>query len=246
MRVSLTAAWLFLAIIASHSAIAAEPGLYIGLDAGQSKAQVNEARNIFSWGTLIGTSTDDRDQTIGLHVGYVISPRFAIEMAYSDLGEVVYTRDSERPDLLPPLFPIDGIPDSGFSDLPPGSAISVNASRLESQQQTVDSKALSLSMIGRLPISQKIRLLGRIGIAAHKHESNMRIWLDGQEVRVVGGDEDSSSGAVVAGLGAEWLVHPNLSLRLQASRHFEVADDTVMYVSPGDITLLTGGVSWHF
>ena len=71
----------------------ADVGFYIGLEAGQGRTQLNEENDdpVFSQGVRLDQSADREDTTIGLYGGYAFTDRFAIELAYADLGETSFT-----------------------------------------------------------------------------------------------------------------------------------------------------------
>jgi hypothetical protein len=250
--------WLPLALAAlAQQAGAVEPGFYLGVDGGLSEAASVPSFATIQIGTVIEESTDDGDTAFGLHFGYVISPKVAIEFGYVDAGEVRSAVEREvpafptdvtfRPAPVDQLLPVSPwIGSVGVISIPP-DFISFPTPRFasvlrERSEQTIETRSLSLSVIGRLPVSQSVSITGKLGIAAHASETNTRFWVDGNPV-FVGADRDDSSGAVVVGVGGDWAVLPKLSLRLQAVRHFLVADEGL---STGDIALVTAGASWHF
>lgn len=230
---------------------AADTGFYIGVDAGQSKTELDfdEPPRLFIGAVLPTTlSHDERDTAVGLHVGYAFSKRFTIELAYSDMGEASFTRSLDmsniptatatpNPDFPFPTFP--GVPVAGRD-------IFVAVAIPEREEVTLESKSLSLTMIGRQPLGDKVALFGRAGVAAQKIDSSISAWMDDQPIRVIGGDDEHSTGAAVLGLGADWQFHPRWNLRIQGQRHFTLGDESVIFVDVGDVTLFTAGVGFKF
>jgi opacity protein-like surface antigen len=248
------------AMISPICSDAADMGFYIGVDAGQSKTELDfdEPPRLFL-GPVLPTilpttlSHDERDTAVGLHVGYAFSKRFAIELAYSDMGEVSFTRSLDlsniptasatpNPNFPFPTFP--GVPVPG----PPlgGRDIFVAVAIPEREEVTLESKSLSLTIIGRQPLGDKVALFGRAGVAAQKIDSSISAWMDNQPIRVIGGDDEHSTGAAVLGLGADWQFHPRWNLRIQGQRHFTLGDESVIFVDIGDVTLFTAGVGFKF
>lgn len=69
---------------------AADPGWYVGLSGGQSKADTNggELDSTFrSLGFTSSSSVDDKDTGWKLFAGYQFNPNFAVEGGYVDLGK---------------------------------------------------------------------------------------------------------------------------------------------------------------
>src|SRR5690606_8867295 len=89
---------------AAASASADERGFYLGIEAGQSRAQIDMGENAFALqGIVTSTSSDERDTTLGFYVGYTVSNHFAIEFSYANLGESVYTVERDVDLLFPPV-----------------------------------------------------------------------------------------------------------------------------------------------
>jgi hypothetical protein len=72
------------------SANSAKGGVYFGIDAGSTNTNIDES-NFFTDGNcvnpVISCAYDDNDSAIRLSVGYNITPNFAVELSYADLGE---------------------------------------------------------------------------------------------------------------------------------------------------------------
>jgi opacity protein-like surface antigen len=233
---------------------AADTGFYIGVDAGQSKTELDfdEPPRLFIGPVLPTTSHDERDTAVGLHVGYAFSKRFAIELAYSDIGEASFTRSLDMSN-----FQI-GTPNPDFSFTPspgapvlrpppfPDGGFAATIAIPEREEVALETKSLSLTIIGRHLLGDQVALFGRAGVAAQKIDSSISAWMDDQPIRVIGGDDDHSTGAAVLGLGADWQFHPRWNLRIQGQRHFTLGDESVLFVDVGDVTLFTAGVGFKF
>jgi opacity protein-like surface antigen len=246
---------LLVAVLSPMYSEAVERGVYVGIDAGQGRTELEADQPVFSIGPPLPTrfSHDERDTSVGLHIGYEFSNRFAIELSYSDLGE---TRSIREVDLsgVPVGQPS---PNFSFTDFPPFlvdrpsfgppvAGVAVAFLVPEREVVTFESKSLSLSMIGRFPLGESVSIFGSAGISAQKIDSNISIWNGGQQALVINGDDEHSSGAGVLGLGAQWAFHPRWYMRAQVQRHFTLGDESVLFASVGDVTLFTGGVGFKF
>lgn len=233
----------------SFSAIA-DVGFYVGLEAGQGRTQLDFEDDDFiaTRGALLDSSVDREDRTFGLYGGYGFTKHLAIELAYADFGETRATtlRDVSLPFPFP--FPTSGLIGNFRTPVPPvaGGAATSTALPAETQTVTLDSEALSLAVVGRFELAAGFSLLGRAGLAVHRTESTLDISLGPIPVRVIGGDEEASSGAVVLGLGGEWSFHPNWAARLQAQRHFLLEEENIYPVERDDVTTITAGIEYRF
>ena len=127
-----------------------------------------------------------------------------------------------------------------------GIVASVTALPIETQTITLDSEALSLAIVGRYDVSSGFALLGRAGLSVRRTESSLRASFGAVPVRVIGGDDEASSGAAVLGVGAEWSFHPNWAVRLLAQRHFLLEEEDIFPVEIGDVTTVTAGIEYRF
>lgn len=126
---------LALAVIASPFAMADDAGWYVGANAGQSRAKIDDARITSG---LLGsgfatTSISDDDRSTGYKVfgGYQINKNFALEGGYFDLGKF------------------------GFN------ANTVPAGTLNGN---IKLRGLNLDAVGILPITEKFSAFGRAGV----------------------------------------------------------------------------------
>src|SRR5690606_24434638 len=180
------------------------------------------------------TSRDEDDRAFGVYVGYAITPRFGIELAYTDLGETRYTEDRDVPSPTLPFPP-------PFDDVFFRDAIVP-----EREQTTIESESLSLSLIGRYPLTEALFVVGRAGITVHRSETNIRFWFNENETTVINGASENSDGAVNLGIGIEWDFHRHWHARLQLQRNFALEDEEcIAQVVRGAATPLTAGVAYR-
>ncbi len=134
-RASGTLGLAVLAAFASPFAVADDTGWYGGLNIGQSRAKIDDARITSSLlGSGFGTSSitdDNRDSGYKLFGGYRINRNFALEGGYFDLGKFGFT------------------------------ATTVPAGTLNG---TIQLKGLNLDAVGILPITEKFSAFGRVGV----------------------------------------------------------------------------------
>jgi hypothetical protein len=116
----------------------------------------------------------------------------------------------------------------------------------ERQQTTSEGESLSLSVLGRYQFAAGLSLLGRAGLAIHRLESDLRVWIDDEPILVIGGIDDASAGIGVLGLGVEWCFHPRWGVRLQARHHFALEDEQVALAERGDVSLFSAGIGYRF
>jgi opacity protein-like surface antigen len=220
----------------------ADLGFYVGLEGGQGRTELDlsDSRFVLGRGVLLDASSDREDQTFGLYGGYRFTEHFGIEVAYADLGEVSFSTLRDVPLFfgLTPTSASSGVPLAG------GNAIVVTA--LQQQTTILESEALSMSVVGRYEFATGFSVIGRAGLAIHQIESSLRFSLNGQPIRVIGGEDKTSAGAGLLGLGVEWSFHPNWAVRLQANQHVLLEDEVVIDIDRGDVTTFTAGIEYRF
>lgn len=213
----------------------ADKGFYLGVEFGQSRSDVGLGDALVGQlGTLIGTSSDKNASAYGAYFGYAVSRHFSIELSYSNLGEVWYLEERE---VTLPTVPLPMPPFGG------GSAVVVP----ERQQTVIDSESISLTLIGRFPMTETVFLTGRAGLAAHLLEADLRFWFSGNQFARISGAFDESSAAALVGVGLEWDFHSSWHARLQVQQHLMLEDEEFPNnVSRGDVTLLSAGLGYRF
>jgi OOP family OmpA-OmpF porin len=134
-RASGTLGLVAFAVIVSPFAVADDSGWYGGLNIGQSRAKIDDARitsNLLGAGfTTTSITDDDRDTGYKLFGGYKVNKNFAVEGGYFDLGRF------------------------GFA------ATTIPAGTLSGN---IRLKGLNLDAVGILPINEKFSAFGRAGL----------------------------------------------------------------------------------
>ena len=124
-----------LALIASPIAVAADTGLYGGINIGQSRSKIDDAKITRSLlqGGFATTSIidDDRDTGYKIYGGYRFNKNFALEGGYFDLGKFGFRA----------------------ATVPPGTL-----------SGTIKLRGLNLDAVGILPIAEKFSAFGRVGV----------------------------------------------------------------------------------
>src|SRR5450830_811040 len=102
-----------LAVIASPFAAADDSGWYGGINIGQSRAKIDDARITSSLlgGGLTTTSINDNDRDTGykLFGGYKINKNFAVEGGYFDLGRFGFMATTVPPGTLSGTIKLKGL-----------------------------------------------------------------------------------------------------------------------------------------
>ena len=125
-----------LTAITSPLAMAEESNWYAGINAGQSRAKIDDARIVS--GLLAGRfattsiSDDDRDTGGKIFGGYQINRHFAFEAGYFDFGKFGFTANTV------PLGSLTG---------------------------RIKVRGLNLDLVGTLPITEKFSAFGRVGLS---------------------------------------------------------------------------------
>lgn len=124
-----------LAAVASPLAMADDTGWYAGVNVGQSRAKIDDARitsNLLGSGFATTSITDDnRDTGYKLFAGYKVNRNFALEGGYFDLGRFGFT------------------------------ATTVPAGTLNGD---IKLRGVNLDAVGILPINEKLSAIGRVGL----------------------------------------------------------------------------------
>lgn len=134
-KTSVTLGLMALATVASSGAMAADAGWYGGINAGQSRATIDDeriTRNLLGSGfTGVSIVDDEKDTGYKLYGGYKFNRNFALEGGYFDLGKFGFT------------------------------ATTVPAGTLTG---SIKLRGFNLDAVGILPITEKLSALGRVGI----------------------------------------------------------------------------------
>src|ERR1035437_4003695 len=125
-----------LAVIASPFAVADDSGWYGGVNIGQSRAKIDDARitsSLVGQGATATAITDDnRDTGYKLFGGYKFNRNFALEGGYFDLGRFGYTATTTTG---------------------PAGTLTGN----------IRLNGLNFDAVGILPINEKFSAFGRVG-----------------------------------------------------------------------------------
>jgi OOP family OmpA-OmpF porin len=124
-----------LAVIASPAVMAEQTPWYGGINAGQSKAEIDDARirsGLQQGGfTASSISHDDHDTGYKIFAGYRVNRNFAVEGGYVDLGKFGFTATT----------------------VPPGTLTG-----------DIKVKGLNFDVVGILPVTEKFSVFGRAGL----------------------------------------------------------------------------------
>lgn len=205
---ALAACLLLVAPCALADRAAPSRGLYVSAELGYRTVDVDEGDfdgfavdRLGELGLAASTepgSVDDGDPSYGIALGYRLTRRFAVELGYTDYGSVGYEADATA----------TGTVGDVTLDDAPGS---LNA--------TVDVAAVSLSVVGRQPVTSQVDLYGRLGVL-HSLVDNRAIASfqqgSGEAAASLSRDigNSGSDQSLAWGLGAAWRFDDGLELRL--------------------------------
>lgn len=174
-------------------------GMYIGADIGFGHWDVDFSDDFNIDGSLSGGSFKRGDVAGGIRLGYQITDRVATEVSYQSLGKTTYDGRSV-----------------GGAFFCPGK---VNAE--------VKATAVDATLVGNLPITTSLNLLGRVGVARWSSEAK----LDDSCGRFSGSDTGTD---LTFGLGVQWDASDRYSFRLEGQQYNDVGDEfTIRTVSLG-------------
>jgi hypothetical protein len=197
-------------VAAAQDAVAAERGFYVGGYGGQSSKEAErdfyELFNddiqfiTFFEPTQETTSFDDSDTAFGLIIGYRLTPHFAIEGGYAQLGQVAYKSRSSG------NFPQEeGREDIGI---------------------TTEITGYTVAALGVLPLSRNWELYARAGALFADNKITIRVTAEGQRFLPPLGSfsaaDSRGSTNVHAGLGISRRFLDAYDLRLEYQRAFDV------------------------
>jgi OmpA-OmpF porin, OOP family len=210
------------------SAQAGEPGWYILGFGGQSNASGaslgrfdQNLVDIFESADQdvldLTSSLDDSDTAFGLGGGYQLNDHFAVEFVYVDLGSVGYQATATV---------TDGV-DQAVADV-----------SLESS-----ASGPVVSAVGILPIGERFSVFGRVGLALLNADGKARITIDGVSQ---GASQSSQKTDPMYGVGAEYSLSKNFSIRLAWDRYLDVGTEDVSGDVDSDLFTLgvRMGVAW--
>ena len=199
----------FCALAVAPSASAeAQAGFYIGLSAGESSYDIEQAElddvvldAFFSQGApvLSGSSTlEDSDTSVALVAGYRFLPYVAVEASYLNLGTAEYR--------------------SVGAVNPPGPVTSAPASL----DFDVESKGVTVSGIGSLPLGNVVDLHGRLGLFFAQTDISVVARIS---TSVAEESDSLESVGAFYGVGAGFHLGEHWSLSLDWTRYDNVGDE---------------------
>jgi OOP family OmpA-OmpF porin len=198
---------LSLAMAVSTAATAQEANWYVGIQGGQSKADLNQdeydelAIDAFSqFGNLLegDSSLDDGDTTWSIFGGFRINEYMAFEAGYLDLGSPSYRADV----LFEPL------------GVPPAIDAFMNIE--------FNATGFTTAFVGSLPLGEMFDVHGRLGIFFSETEIEIRVGDDqfSETQRITGDDTD-----IFYGAGAALHLGPSWSLSLDYQLYNDVGNE---------------------
>jgi OOP family OmpA-OmpF porin len=180
-------------------------GWYAGASGGRSATDfttqdfsTNAYTALFpaSAGLIAGSSTDDRNTAWRLFVGYNFDKNWALEGAYTSLGEGKYTL-------------------TGAGGVYAGGA----------NTYTVDNNSWSLAVKGTLPVSKEFDIFALLGGTSNYSKTNMgatgRFAVD---LATAGASRSKTRGYGMGGLGVEYKPTPKIGIRAEYHNYGKFGD----------------------
>lgn len=213
---------LVLALAAGSISVAAatDSGPYIGVNVGQSKADISdEPSGLFN--VLSSSTTDDTDTAWALSAGYRFNPVLALEVAYNDLGKSTFTETGSRTVSFPPYT----------------GTLSGNASV----------KGASAALIAAIPINQW-ELFVRAGafFAKTKIESqaSVRTLITPVQTASASDSESANTTEFMAGVGVGYTIADHYHVKLEWTKIPKVGDEEK--TGETDVSVLSAGFQYRF
>jgi opacity protein-like surface antigen len=170
---------------------------YIGLSAGQGKADVPEGANPPVAGALASTSSkEDSDTAFKVFFGYRMLPNLAFEAGITDFGTYTNKRTVTSSSIA-----------SGTGDF----------------KSEVSVAGVHLDALGILPLAGNTDVFGKIGLVATSVKN--KLSTTSPAFRAVSPD-DTGSANLKLGVGAEWRI-ARVGLRVEYEQIFNVGDSRV-------------------
>lgn len=230
MKKTITAAIAF-AFLASASSLALaqarqqqqDAGWYVGLSGGKSNTGFSKQDYSFTTvtGASVAESTDSRETAWRALVGYNFDKNWALEGAFSSLGEPKYKYSGT----------IGGLTGTG--------------------QTTVNNDAWSLAVKGTLPVNQQFDIFGRLGWSYNRSEANTSYTVAWPGTLAATSRSFSASknrSDAVVGVGIEFKPQKNWGIRAEYDNHgrFGNKRNTVSDTGRTDSDMWTIGVVVRF
>lgn len=209
--------------LGSPAQAADRTGFYAGASVGISKTDIDQgavdsavlgAFESLGLDVLSGDSeVDDTDASLGFIFGYRILPYLAVEAEYLTLGTPKYDAAGDVTD--------------GMSVVP----VSVGFE--------TDSKGVAVSALGIWPVARNWDVYARVGAFFANTSTVLRVAAEGESA---GGSISENSEEFLFGAGADYIVSPKWSIRLDYQRLFDVGEAST--TGEADVDRLT--LAWLY
>lgn len=174
---------------------------------------------------------DDTDTTWRIGGGYQVNPHLAVEVAYVDAGEATVSTSGAL---------IYGLT---LHPSPPAVRETI----------THEATGIEVSGLGQYPLTERLQVLGRLGIIYLEQETTSRIRFDPVDPSApgfgpvlqngLGMDRKKSEFKPLVGVGMQYQVMEPLAIRLEWMRYLDAID---LGSSEEDIDSLSLGVRYAF
>ena len=219
-RNALGAALVFIFAAVPSAFAADEKGWYLGVSAGQTKADVDEAafNSIYVAGgfTSASTSSDEKDTGWKVFGGYQLSKNWAVEGAYVDLGKATTKTTATGP-----------------------------AGEYTGEGKT---KGWSFSGVGTLPVSDSFAVFGKLGAFLWDVDSKCNKVSGAGSCAA--STNNASGTDLTYGIGVKYDFTKNVGLRVEWERFKNTGDkfNTTGTTGTGeaDVDLLSLGIQFKF
>lgn len=182
-------------------------GWYAGVSGGRSATDfttqdfsTNAYTAMFpaSAGLIAGSSSDDRNTAWRLFVGYNFDQNWALEGAYTSLGEAKYTIN--------------------------GTAAATPYARGETAQFRVDNNSWSLAVKGTLPVSKEFDIFALLGGTSNYSKTNMGATVQFATDMGASGSASKTKGYGMGGIGVEYKPTPKIGIRAEYHNYGKFGD----------------------
>ncbi len=191
----LASAGLVLGLTAGFSSLAAaDPGWYVGLSGGQSKAGTGGGELDSTFGSLgftTSSSMDETDTGWKLFAGYQFNPYFAVEGGYVDLGEFSFS--------------------TSVTAAPAGYTTGSLSGNVKTKN------GFLVDAVGIWPVTDKVSVFGKLGAYSMKTE----LSASGSSGSL---SESSTDSDLHWGIGAGYDFDKNFGARLEWERFNDVGN----------------------
>ena len=188
---------------------AADSNWYAGVGIGSAEVDISSSRAgerlLGDGATGVNTSLDNDDTSYKITVGYDYSKNFAVEAAYVNFGD--FNLDANETGIANPLI--------GSFD--------------------ADTDGISIAVVGKLPLSNNVSLLGKVGAYYWNSDTDTSVTQSGAPVPI--NEVDDNGTDFFYGVGAQYDFN-KFSLRAE----YEVYNDII----EEDYDVYTLNLMYHF